>query len=285
MFIPSLLGAGADPLFDRPIFIISLPRSGSTLLFETLARSPELFTIGGESHELMEKIPAIHPASQAWASNCLGAAQATRGTADRLRSSFYEALFDRTGQRPQSGRVRMLEKTPKNALRIPFLASVFPDAIFVSIHREMRPNMASMIQAWKSGRFRTYPDLPGWKGPPWSLLLAPNWQSVIGRSIPEIVVHQWATATRIMLDDLAALPAGRWIRVDYETLLADPEQTIGELREALGIDWDQQPTQQLPLSRSTLTKPSPEKWRVYAQAIETAISAAPPALLQLGVLK
>ena len=36
--------------FDRPIFIVSSPRSGTSLLFETLAQSPGLLTIGGESH-------------------------------------------------------------------------------------------------------------------------------------------------------------------------------------------------------------------------------------------
>ena len=40
-----------------PIFVVSSPRAGSSLFFETLARSPELFTIGGESHRLIEEIP------------------------------------------------------------------------------------------------------------------------------------------------------------------------------------------------------------------------------------
>ncbi|MDB5480941.1 MAG: hypothetical protein JWO83_1994, partial [Caulobacteraceae bacterium] len=48
---------GRDPVFDRPIFIVSPPRSGSTLLFETLMKAPGLATVGGESHALMESIP------------------------------------------------------------------------------------------------------------------------------------------------------------------------------------------------------------------------------------
>ncbi|MGA9827371.1 MAG: aspartyl/asparaginyl beta-hydroxylase domain-containing protein, partial [Rhodanobacteraceae bacterium] len=47
----------SDPRFDRPVFIVSPPRSGSTLLFETLARAPDLYTVGGESHGRMEKLP------------------------------------------------------------------------------------------------------------------------------------------------------------------------------------------------------------------------------------
>ena len=36
------------------IFIVAAPRSGSTLLFETLLRSPTLWTIGGESHAIFQ---------------------------------------------------------------------------------------------------------------------------------------------------------------------------------------------------------------------------------------
>lgn len=45
------------PEFDRPIFIVSTPRAGSTLLFETLSQFPELWTVGRESHDIMEEIP------------------------------------------------------------------------------------------------------------------------------------------------------------------------------------------------------------------------------------
>ena len=47
--------------FDRPIFIVSTPRSGSTLLYETLERAPELFSIGDESHGLIEGVPGLSP--------------------------------------------------------------------------------------------------------------------------------------------------------------------------------------------------------------------------------
>ena len=56
-----------DPEFDRPVFLISSPRSGSTFLFETLARAKDVYTIGDESHGLIEGIsccvraPAVSP--------------------------------------------------------------------------------------------------------------------------------------------------------------------------------------------------------------------------------
>ena len=41
------------PEFDRPIFILSAPRAGSTLLFETLSQFPDIWTIGRESHDII----------------------------------------------------------------------------------------------------------------------------------------------------------------------------------------------------------------------------------------
>ena len=51
----------ADPRFDRPIIVLSSPRSGSTLLFETLLRAPGLYTVGGESHVQIEGMGELHP--------------------------------------------------------------------------------------------------------------------------------------------------------------------------------------------------------------------------------
>src|SRR3546814_20811104 len=50
-----------DTLFPYTTLFRS-PRSGSTLLFETLATAPGVFTIGDESQGLIEGIPALDPA-------------------------------------------------------------------------------------------------------------------------------------------------------------------------------------------------------------------------------
>ena len=40
--------------FDRPIIILGCPRSGTTLLFETLAKCANVWTIGGESFGVVD---------------------------------------------------------------------------------------------------------------------------------------------------------------------------------------------------------------------------------------
>ena len=268
--------ASADPVFDRPIFIVSSPRSGSTLLFETLSGAPGLATIGGESHKIMESLPATNPGARGWDSNRLTAADADAETVEALRGRFRQALLMRDGAPAASGVVRMLEKTPKNALRVLFLAAAFPEARFIYLHRDPEPTLASMIEGWRSGQFRTYPMLPGWSGLDWSFLLTPGWRGLAKKPLPEIVAHQWATTTRIMLDDLAVLPRDRWISVRYEDFLASPSAALARLASALEFAWDRVIEGPLPLSRHTLTLPDPEKWRAHAEAIEAMRSIWSP---------
>lgn len=251
---------GAGTPLDRPVFIVSPPRSGSSLLFETLAQSPALVTIGGESHGLIEGVPGLHPSARAWASNRLTAHDAAPDVVLELRRRFADALRDRDGGPAAPGQ-HLLEKTPKNALRIPFLAAAFPQARFVYLYRDPVDTLASMIEGWRSGRFATYPDLPGWDGPPWSFLLTPAWHDLRGLSVPEIAARQWTAASEAILDDLAALPSSRWCVAGYGPLIEDPQAEITRLCEFLEVPWDRALTGPLPHSKTTLTAPAPGKWK------------------------
>ena len=267
MAAPAVVTADRDPLFDRPVFIVSPPRSGSTLLFETLALAPHLYTIGDESHRLIEGVPELNPESRGFESNRLTAADATPALVETLRRRFFAALRDRDGAPPPAGAaIRMLEKTPKNSLRVPFVARVFPEARFIYLYRDPRQVLSSMIEAWTTGRFRTYPQLPGWTGPAWSLLLVPGWRELIGRPLHETVAAQWETATRLLIDDLLALPAERRTIARYDALIADPDAEIRRLCTATGLDWDQAGVA-LPLSRYTVSPPAADKWRRHAAEI------------------
>ena len=252
---------------DRPVFVVSTPRSGSTLLFETLGQAPGLFSPGGESHWLIEDIHALSPAAHGWHSNRLDSSDAAPEAVERLARAFYEDLRDRDGRRPQ-GRVRMLEKTPKNALRVPFFAAAWPDALFVYLYRDPRQTLASMIEAWRSGAFRTYPGLPGWTGLPWSLLLVPGWEALKGRPLPEVAAHQWAATTETLLGDLEALPRERVRALAYADFLAEPQPIVERLAGSLGLGWDRPLGPTLPLSVTTVSAPRPDKWRAIEGAIE-----------------
>ena len=268
---PARRRAERDAEFDRPVFIVSPPRSGSTFLFETLTRAKEVYTVGDESHSLIEGIGVLHPRARGFASNRLDVDAAGSDVVKDLRTRFRNALRDRDGAPPARWPLRLLEKTPKNSLRIPFLAKVFPEAQFIYLHRDMRQVLASMIEAWNSGRFRTYPNLPDWSGLPWSLVLTPGWRELAGKPLHDVVAAQWRAVTDTLLEDLSALPRERVHIARYDTLTADTAGEIARLCAAVDFVWDRPIDAELPLSRYTVSKPDPGKWRKYENEIASVL--------------
>ena len=185
---------------------------------------------------------------------------------------IVEKLIDSTGHAAElSHATRLLEKTPKNALRVPFLNRAFPDAQFVFLWREPRGNLSSMLEAWRSGRWKTYNGLTGFEGP-WSLILPPGWPSMNGEPLERIAAFQWETTNRLAMDDLAELPSRRWTSASYEELVKSPMATVERLCDFLDIDMDEalraRLARPLPPSRQTHTPPMDGKWRNNADLIE-----------------
>ena len=77
-----------------------------------------------------------------------------RGEIDRM---LAKRMLDSNQQPVAAGAtLRWLEKTPKNALRIPFFDRLYGDALFILLWRDPRENLSSIIEAWKARRWITY---------------------------------------------------------------------------------------------------------------------------------
>jgi hypothetical protein len=270
-------------LLEKPVFIMAAPRSGSTLLFEALAASPAIWTIGGEWHHIIKGIPELRPGTPGVISNRLTEQHASDSVVSRLYQRFLGELRNTGGRRlldcGHAGLVRMLEKTPKNALRIPLINRVFPDAYYIYLYRDPRANIGSIIDAWLSGRWVTYRGLPGWNGA-WSLLLPPGWQQLWGKSIAEVAAFQWESANRYILDDLSEFPSNKWVAVSYEDFVRNPGKEVERICEKVQFPFDdvlmQRTGNELPLSRYTLTAPRPDKWRRYEREILSVLPSVMP---------
>lgn len=284
------------PRLVQPLIIVSAPRAGSTLLFETLAHFPDLWTIGEESHETIEGIPALHPAAHGYRSNRLTVADATPQVTALLHDRFARQLQDRQGRQlidlpiaEQPAQVRLLEKTPKNALRIPFLRALFPDARLLFLYRDPAENISSILEGWQSRRFIAYRSLPGWPHGAWSFLLTPGWETLRERPSVEIAAEQWRVANETILADLERLPRGDWRLVNYDDLVSTPKQIIRELAEFADLHWDEEVeqvvSQALPVSRVTLTSPAPDKWRKHADALATVLPGVAATFINIQQLQ
>ncbi len=244
--------------FSRPVFVVAPPSSGSRVLTQGLAESPSALTaVGPGGGAVTDEMPALSPAQRGWDGNRLSATDALGPEpAGRLRALMSAGLRDAAGQAPPADAtdVRLLDATPANALRIPFLDGVFPQSVFVYVYRDPRESLAGMLEGWQSGRHVSYPDLPEWDGPPWSYPLTPEWRLLKGKSLPEICVAQWNMTMRVLLGDLERLPADRWCVVDFNALRADPKAELRRICDFTGLDWTDE-------MGGTIGRGAPETWR------------------------
>jgi Sulfotransferase family len=215
---------------ERPIFIVGAPRSGTHMLFLILRTSSRLeHWRPTEAHEVWEY--DYHPAFRGWDSNVLDESDAEPQAIARIQRRFFLA----TG----SGR-RLLDKTPRNSLRVPFVDAVFPDARYIWLRRDGRDNVNSLINAWRSPRYRTYllpqPHRiagtdPRW----WKFVLYPGWRDDSEGPLEVVCARQWSICNERLMDSAAEIGSERWIDVDHDALVANPEGEIERLLEWLQL--------------------------------------------------
>jgi hypothetical protein len=159
--------------------------------------------------------------------------------------------------------IRLVEKTPANCLRIPFLAKLFPDARFIFIMRKGEDVVSSLMEGWKrwSGTDRTT-----WSFTKWHYLVPPGWQSWVGKRLEEICAFQWVEANTTAWADLNEHCQGRFIMARHEDLLAKPQLEYEKIQDFCELP----PSKYFMAQLDSLTKrvyttggsaPRPEKWK------------------------
>jgi hypothetical protein len=257
---------------EKPIFIIAAPRSGSTLLFETLMRHQQLWSFGDEGHAWIEKYPNLRPVRGGVASNRLTAANLNDALTEQLKLDMLHGMISAQGDRVNSdpSAIRLLEKTPKNCLRIPFIDTIYPDARYIYLYRDPKDSISSIIEGWRHQRFVTYGDVRMVHGR-WCFLRPPGWQEMLNRPLQEIAAFQWQSCQDIILDDLAVIDPKRWTICGFDEFLSDPKSTINRLQDFCELDSDplleKYCASPLPQSRYTQTAPAPGKWMQHQAAI------------------
>lgn len=254
--VPALL-RGAT--LDRPVFIIGAPRSGTSLLYAILRQSSRFKHWPGESHEIWEA--DFHPALRGWESNVLTAEDLNDEAAARIRRSFFLV----TGRKH-----RLLDKTPRNALRIPFVDALFPDAHYIYLQRDGRENVNSLINAWRTPRYRTYElpephSIPGVDPKWWKFVLYPGWRDDRSGPLEVVCAKQWISSNDYALAASKEVGLDRWVEIRYEDLIEDPAAEIGRILEFLGVPYERAVKDKAAATETTpiniVTPPERGKWR------------------------
>ncbi|MDQ3662351.1 MAG: sulfotransferase [Actinomycetota bacterium] len=243
----------------EPIFIIGAPRSGTSLLYAILRDSSQLAHWPGEAHEVWEA--DYHPALRQWESNALGASDLTPRAASRIRTQFLLTAGPRK---------RLVDKTPRNSLRVGFVDALFPDARFVFLQRDGRDNVNSLINAWRTPRYRTYRlpaphSIPGTDPNWWKFVLYPGWKEDSSGPLETVCAKQWKSCNESALGELSVLGESRWIGMRYERLIESPEDEMQRMSEFLGLDFNGRlraaVRARVAVPINTVTPPETGKWR------------------------
>ena len=135
---------------DSPVIILGAARSGTTLLADyLLAKHPALVYVAEPAY-LWRYGNAYRP------HDVLLARDARPEVRAAIRRRFASYLDGAPGR-------RLMEKTPANCLRMPFVMEVFPDAQIVHVLRDGRDVALSAAREWV-GRGR--PRMPPGQSPP-----------------------------------------------------------------------------------------------------------------------
>ena len=208
-------GAGGDYLGENLIFIISQPRSGSTLLQRILAGHPEIATAAetwlmlhplygtrkrGVSAEF-NSVWAAHAVGEFLDNYAFGNATYDRGIRAFAQQVYGEALAC-------SGSRFFVDKTPRYFFVIPKLYRLFPRARFIFLLRNPMAVLYSEMNTYVKGK--------------WPML---------ARFAPDLL-----DAPRRIIEGMELLGEGA-IVVRYEELVAEPERQVRELCGRLGIDF------------------------------------------------
>lgn len=255
--IPALI-TGAE--LEKPILIIGAPRSGTHMIFRVLGKSSELaHWRPSEAHEVWEA--DHHPAHRGWESNVLEGSDASPESIRRIRREFLLVAGTRK---------RLLDKNPRNVLRIGFIEAVFPDARYIFIKRDGRDTINSLINAWRGDRYRTYElaephSIPGADPKWWKFVLYPGWREDASGPLETVCAKQWLISSEHLLKAQQTIPSERWIEVPYEDYIADPVVETERIGKWLGVPFDDDVRAAAEAVRTTpvnvVTPPEKGKWR------------------------
>jgi tetratricopeptide (TPR) repeat protein len=217
-----------------PVLVVGLPRSGSTLTEQILSSHPEV-AAGGELG--FGNIPETAPGGKG---TLASPAEPTR----RLAGDYLARL-----RALGPGAKRVTDKTPANFMRLGVIHRIFPNATLIHCRRHPVDTALSIFTT----NFGSYLDFASDRGD---------------------LVFYTRQYQRLMAHWRETLPPDRFVEVDYEALVADPEPHARRLIAACGLQWNDAclaphlnprkiTTASVWQARQPIYRTSVERWRRY----------------------
>ncbi|MBZ0171160.1 MAG: sulfotransferase, partial [Phycisphaerales bacterium] len=236
-----------------PILLIGNYRSGTTMLHDLFDLHPEVKS-WFEPRTIWQCAAPMRPHDR------FDESDATPRIVRYVRKRFLRR------QREQGG-LRVMDKTPTNTLRIPYVHRIFPESRLIYIVRDPLANLASAEKMWKRAPLGTgrawgrVKECPKTQVPlyAWTYISQQFNRKVLGKqvsgiwgvkyegirrdyktiSLEEIIAKQWVTCAKQADEDLKKIEAerpGEVLRLRYEDFVSDPVEQFERVLAHQGLE-------------------------------------------------
>jgi tetratricopeptide (TPR) repeat protein len=190
---------------ELPVFVLGLPRSGTTLLEQILASHPQVHGAGELKlvRDTFESIPAQ------FGEKGLPLEYVPRLQEKQIKSLGAEHLRKLSALGP--GKTRVVDKMPDNYIQLGFILTLHPKAKIIHSRRDLRDVAFS---SWLT-----------------------HFSQLRWACDKEWITQRYAQYLRLMQHWRNVLP-GRYIEVDYEDTVADLESVARRIIAHAGLTWD-----------------------------------------------
>lgn len=241
--IARLRGAGCQS--DLPIFVLGMPRSGTTLTETILASHPDVFG-AGELHDIIQIAAHARVEGIGYPRNMCGIEQADLSA---MGAQYVAGLRSRAPGSP-----RITDKMPANFHYLGLIHLMLPNAKIVHVKRNpVDTCLSNYTRLFNRSQYQSY-DL-----------------TEVGR----YYLHY----ARLMEHWRMVLPADAFYEIQYEELVADQEGQARALLKYCGLEWNDAcmdfyktervvRTASITQVRQPIYTSSVEKWRKYQNHLE-----------------
>jgi tetratricopeptide (TPR) repeat protein len=242
---------------ERPVFVVGMPRSGTTLAEQILASHPQVHGAG--------ELPYWNTAAGRYAASARAATDSDAGADSRDAAGLPQLAEDYLallrGLSPDA--LRVVDKMPANFLYLGLIRAALPNARIIHLQRNPIDTCLS-IYFQNFGAVHSYAnDL-------------------------EDLAHYFREYRRLMDHWRRSLPAGAILEVPYEKLVESPEVWSRRMIEFVGLPWDARcldfgrtarvvSTFSKWQARQPIHRASVERWRHYERYVGPLRSLLDPA--------
>ena len=191
---------------NNPIFILGMPRSGTTLVEQIISSHPDVFA-GGELHALSKTIRLLYPHTNMKAPRGQRLLGVTNKTREKARTFYCNEL-----PKTNNNITHITDKMPYNFLNVGWINMLFDDPIIIHVQRN---KMATLLSCYQQ-----------------NFAAGSKWSYNLGE------LYAFFDSADLLMQYWKVLFPGKIYDINYENLIENQEEESRKLLDYCQLPWD-----------------------------------------------